>query len=188
MLRPLVVGLTVMLAVGATLLFLPNIGVPPDPHVRLPDRGSTRIEAPGSTLEGIGPAVTNVASYAAGVHEATVRPILDALHQVELAQIAEAEEAPQRHAHSSVSVSSWDGTGTPCSIPAYICDRESGGDPTVYNHQGSGASGKYQFMPGTWNGYGGYANAADAPEWVQDEKAVELWAGGNGCSHWSACG
>jgi soluble lytic murein transglycosylase-like protein len=81
----------------------------------------------------------------------------------------------------------WDGSGTPCAIPQYICDRESGGDPTVYNQQGSGASGKYQAMPGTWGGYAGYANAADAPEEVQDQWAAELWDGGNGCAHWSAC-
>lgn len=86
----------------------------------------------------------------------------------------------------SSTMSSTEG-GTACAIPAYICDRESGGDLTVYNHQGSGASGKYQFMPRTWNGYGGYANAADAPEAVQDAKATELWAGGAGCGHWSAC-
>jgi hypothetical protein len=35
----------------------------------------------------------------------------------------------------------------------------------------SGAAGKWQIMPGTWNGFMGYASAADAPEWVQDAKA-----------------
>lgn len=65
--------------------------------------------------------------------------------------------------------------------------RESGGDPTVYNYGGSGASGKWQVMPSTWNNYRGYPNAADAPEWVQDEFARMLWADGDGCAHWSAC-
>lgn len=71
--------------------------------------------------------------------------------------------------------------------PCYVMERESGGDTTVYNYSGSGASGKWQIMPGTWNGYGGYANAADAPESVQDAKARELWNGGRGCWHWDAC-
>jgi len=65
--------------------------------------------------------------------------------------------------------------------------RESGGNLTVYNASGSGASGKWQIMPGTWGGYGGYANAADAPESVQDARAAQIWAGGAGCSAWSAC-
>lgn len=71
--------------------------------------------------------------------------------------------------------------------PCYVMTRESRGSLTVYNYEGSGASGKWQIMPGTWNNYGGYANAADAPESVQDAKARELWAGGAGCQHWSAC-
>lgn len=70
-----------------------------------------------------------------------------------------------------------------------------GGDPRVWNggcydgpcRGGSWASGKWQFMPSTWGGYGGYANAADAPVSMQDAKARLTWAGGAGCSHWSAC-
>lgn len=75
------------------------------------------------------------------------------------------------------------GSLPPCSVMM----AESRGSLTVYNYEGSGASGKWQIMPGTWNGYGGYANAADAPESVQDAKARELWNGGRGCWHWSAC-
>lgn len=71
--------------------------------------------------------------------------------------------------------------------PCYVMERESKGSLTVYNYEGSGASGKWQIMPGTWNGYGGYDNAADAPESVQDAKARLLWAGGAGCWHWDAC-
>lgn len=69
----------------------------------------------------------------------------------------------------------------PCSV--MMC--ESGGNLTVYNHSGSGASGKWQIMPGTWNGYGGYANAADAPESVQDARAREIYRGGAGRRAWS---
>ncbi len=74
----------------------------------------------------------------------------------------------------------------PCRIPAYICGRESGLTIDIYNPT-LDASGKYQFIRSTWKNFRGYRNAADSPESVQDEYATLLWAGGRGCSHWSAC-
>lgn len=68
-----------------------------------------------------------------------------------------------------------------------IMMRESRGNPTVVNPS-SGASGKWQFMYTTWNHYMGYETAAQAPEWVQDARARELWAGGAGASHWAGSG
>lgn len=75
--------------------------------------------------------------------------------------------------------------------PCWVKDRESRGDYTAVNETGcSGRTcgGAWQFDPLTWNGYGGYAFAQDAPPDVQDAKARELWAGGAGCGHWNACG
>jgi len=86
--------------------------------------------------------------------------------------------------------------------PCWVMMRESRGDIRVWNgvcyapfgYAGrrspcgvSSASGKWQVVRPTWGGYGGYLNAADAPEQVQDARARQLWAGGRGCSHWSAC-
>lgn len=90
--------------------------------------------------------------------------------------------------------------------PCSVLNNESGGNLRLWNGQckkgvptyypvgytgnnpcGSTASGKWQFLRSTWNGYGGYVNAADAPADVQNAKAAELWAGGRGCSHWNAC-
>lgn len=85
--------------------------------------------------------------------------------------------------------------------PAWVLARESGGDIRIWNGRcyapigwegrspcgTSSASGKWQITRGTWGGYEGYLNAADAPESVQDDKARQLWAGGNGCGHWGAC-
>lgn len=85
--------------------------------------------------------------------------------------------------------------------PNWVLWRESKGDPRVWNGGcyapvgwplrspcgTSSASGKWQITRGTWTGYGGYLNAADAPADVQDAKARLLWAGGAGCSHWEAC-
>jgi Transglycosylase-like domain len=74
------------------------------------------------------------------------------------------------------------GSGGGCN-PGSIVQRESKGDPNAVNPS-SGAGGKYQFLPSTWSGYGGYARAQDAPESVQDERFNEVWAGGAGSSHW----
>lgn len=70
--------------------------------------------------------------------------------------------------------------------PCYVMMRESRGDLRAENPSSS-ASGKWQFIDGTWAGFGGYAHASDAPEAVQDERARQVWAGGAGCANWSAC-
>ena len=75
------------------------------------------------------------------------------------------------------------GGGGGC-VPDYIVQRESGGDYKAENPT-STASGKYQFLDGTWGGYGGYQHASDAPPAVQDARACEVWDNGNGSSHWA---
>ncbi len=67
--------------------------------------------------------------------------------------------------------------------PCCVLARESGGDPRAENPV-STASGLWQFVDGTWGGYGGYSHASYAPVSVQNDRARQVWAGGAGASNW----
>lgn len=78
--------------------------------------------------------------------------------------------------------------------PCYRLQTESRGLINVYFggchqqcHPRYTAQGKWAITNPTWARFMGYRTAALAPEWVQDAKARQLWAGGRGCSHWSTC-
>jgi hypothetical protein len=120
--------------------------------------------------------------------DVAVGMVRDAVAEEHEADMREAERAAARGARptsrpSRVAAPSTGRCGG--DLPSCeIMERESGGSLTAQNPTSS-ASGKWQFIDSTWNDYGGYPTAADAPEDVQDAKARELWAGGAGCSHWS---
>jgi hypothetical protein len=81
------------------------------------------------------------------------------------------------------------GTATPRgNLPYCTWGPESGGDYTAHNTSGSGASGKYQIIRGTWAAFGGtrYApEAAQATPAQQDEIAAKIAA--DGLHHWVNC-
>lgn len=62
---------------------------------------------------------------------------------------------------------------------------ESKGDYQAQNAYSS-ASGAFQIVTGTWNGYGGYIEAKMAPKHVQDAKAIELY-NQRGTQPWEQC-
>jgi len=78
------------------------------------------------------------------------------------------------------------GAGGSWAIPSQVVQCESGGQDLTPNS--AGASGYYQFMPGTWNGYGGYSQAYQAPKSVQDQRAAQIWNSGTGASNWVCAG
>jgi septal ring factor EnvC (AmiA/AmiB activator) len=78
------------------------------------------------------------------------------------------------------------GAGGGWSIPYSVVNCESGGQNLTPNS--AGASGYYQILPSTWNGYGGYSQAYQAPKSLQDQRAAQLWNSGAGASNWVCSG
>jgi hypothetical protein len=95
------------------------------------------------------------------------------------AQARQAPKAPRASQAPQQGSGRCGGNLPPCSV----MQCESGGNIRAENPTSS-ASGKWQIIDGTWNGYGGYSRASDAPESVQDERAAQIYAGGRGRSQW----
>ena len=83
----------------------------------------------------------------------------------------------------STSAASRSSSGVPA-VLARIRGCESGGRYNAQNPR-STASGAYQFLDSTWNGFGGYRRAMNAPPGVQDAAALALFQRA-GTSPWSA--
>jgi hypothetical protein len=113
--------------------------------------------------------------------------------QARVVQTAAVSEPVETAVAEEVPSGDWGATGEvngyPCGGQLPTCRVlacESGGNPLAENPS-STASGLWQILDSTWNGFGGYSHAAHAPVDVQNAKAAALWANGAGASHWRAC-
>ena len=97
------------------------------------------------------------------------------------AQVRELQQAMGTPGNPAGAVQQWfDGFA----IPKAIVMCESGGNYGALNPS-SGAGGAYQFLPETYKGLGGQAEAPHlAPKSEQDRLAAKLWADGQGRGNW----
>jgi hypothetical protein len=153
-----------------------NDARPDNPHAVRP------IAASPSVLEfnALGVALDRVAVSVRDAQALEIRNFLDSIAAEQAAQarppvVPQSAEAAPADAPSGGN----DGDFLSC-----VRQRESRGDYSVHNTEGSGAAGAYQFMPGTWNavadGAGrsdlvGVDPAAASPE-DQDAMANQLYA------------
>jgi muramidase (phage lysozyme) len=74
-------------------------------------------------------------------------------------------------------------------IPAYVVQCESGGQNLPPNS--AGASGYYQIIASTWQGYGGGRYAPQAYQATAQQQgmiASRIWDGGAGAQQWVCAG
>lgn len=198
------------LLIAAVLIFAWFLFAVADDDEGTPSTSSTTSPVPAQ-LESLRRRVAELDAELRGEVHKTNTDLSDLRHTVTTLQRAARTSRTPRVATASTGTaaaytgnSSGSVNGYPCGgdlPPCAVLRRESGGDPRKWNGGcyapvgwtgrspcgTSSASGLWQFVRGTWNGYGGYLNAADAPAEVQNEKARLAWAGGRGCSHWKAC-
>jgi hypothetical protein len=107
-----------------------------------------------------------------------------------IAAEAAAEKKKQTTTKKTTKPKSHSGTPTPSSGAAQCVINHESATSGTYSAENptSTASGAYQFVDGTWDNYGGYHHASDAPPEVQDRKFAEVWANGAGRSHWNGSG
>ena len=92
------------------------------------------------------------------------------------APVTSADPSVTRHHRRAVADRTRWGVGSGPLPPLLLKIRrcESHDDYTAQNPV-STASGAYQVLDSTWQRFGGYVRAKDAPRWVQDEKALLLF-------------
>jgi hypothetical protein len=180
--------LTIGVTLATVLVFQTDKDPDEPPHATRRDGaevGGPGGPKPGSSIEGVGDAVTQAVAYVEGVRRAEHTRALKFAAAVE--EQAERARPVRSLSGSTAAASSTSG----CVLPDYICQRESGGDYGAVNPtgcSGRGCYGRYQFDPRTWDGAGCEGTAQTATPEQQDACATRVWDGGNGASHWAATG
>lgn len=190
------VPLVAVLAIGATAFAAGAVAPSDGEPIAVGDQVPHSTQTIGATAPMTLPATAEAAASAVDAkNEANVRvmkAIAEADAQAKADAAAKAAADARARAEEKAAAAAVPPAPVPVSVsgacggslpPCCVMMRESGGNPTAVNPS-SGASGKWQFMTATWANYGGYPTAASAPESVQDERAVQLWAGGAGAGHW----
>jgi hypothetical protein len=125
-------------------------------------------------------------------HQAQLNEWYAAVQTVEHAKTAASmlrPEAASTRAQTGPVAFSGTVNGYPCGgnlPPCCVLRRESGGTPTAQNPSSS-ASGLWQFLDSTWDHYGGYARAKDAPASVQNARAAQVWKATGGSAWYPRC-
>lgn len=122
----------------------------------------------------------NVSTWVANTEARLAAEQAERERQAAIEAERERQQAPAPSAGGGGGSGRCGGNLPPCSV----MECESGGDIHAQNPNSS-ASGKWQVIDSTWGNYMGYPTAASAPEWVQDQFAAELYAGGAGRGHWA---
>lgn len=159
-----------------------RVDVQPAPTPTTIERGASVIPKPDFTLAPLGPALTWIhAADVQRVHDATV--LIAAARGKDAARV----QRPSYRIGTAITITGVGSVnGYPCGGALPSCctlEHESHGTPDAQNPTSS-SSGLWQFTDDTWAGYGGYQHAADAPASVQNERAVQVFAGGRGASNW----
>jgi len=186
----LVVAPLCVVALAAGVAFAsPMAADPENPHAVRPIAASPQ-DPPGYRTDSVSDAIG--AAIVEYVRAVEWQQFVDFIHGIEAAQRQAFLDAlaAEQAAHARPAV-----TQTASAAPAPVSggnggfldcvkQRESRGDYTVHNTQGSGASGAYQFLPSTWDSIASSSGRSDlvgmdpaaASPGDQDAMAAELYA------------
>jgi hypothetical protein len=174
----LVIAPLCVVALAAGVAFAAPMAADPDnPHAMRPTAASSE-DPTAYTVRSLGDLVgyLQAVAFVNGIEAAQFKAFLDAAAAEQAAQAEQARPAVTSYA---APASQDNGGFLDC-----VKQRESRGDYTVHNTQGSGASGAYQFLPSTWDSIASSSGRSDlvgvdpaaASPADQDAMAAQLYS------------
>lgn len=186
----LVIAPLCVVALAAGVAFAAPMAAEPDnPHAVRPIAASPHEDPTAYTIQSLG----EVVAYVQAVQGAHLKDFIDfvAAQAIAAEQAEQAEQAAQAaqaaraaQVRPVVTNSASPASGGNGDFLDCVRQRESSGDYTVHNTQGSGASGAYQFLPSTWDSIASSSGRSDlvgmdpaaASPADQDAMAAELYS------------